>query len=64
MPFNAFKIEPDSPLVCFYSQGIFSHLSAGKEIVNDRFSVRVFLEINNGGRKVRELRKFFMELLY
>lgn len=43
--------------------GIFSCLGAGKEIVKDKFSVRVFLEINNRGRKVREL-NILMELLY
>lgn len=34
-------------------------MGAGKEIVNDRFSVRIVLEINNRGRKVREVEGFF-----
>lgn len=49
--------------VLFFFLGIFSCLGAGKEIVKDKFSVRVFLEINNRGRKVREL-NILMELLY
>lgn len=50
--------------VLFFSLGIFSCLGGGKEIVKNRFGVRVFLEINNRGRKVRELRNFLMELVY
>lgn len=46
-------------LLCFFSLGIVSCLGAGKEIVNDRFSVRIVLEINNRGRKVREVEGFF-----
>ena len=45
------------------SLGTSSCLGAGMEMVNGRFTVRVFLEINHEGRKTKEVGGFFKRVI-
>lgn len=47
---------------CFISRNV-QLLGASMETVGDRFIISVFLEINDRGRKLKELRAFSRELL-